>query len=117
MAIIARRIPSGLDGVRRGGLGDASSCGPNQQWDPNYVFNGIKGQCTPKGSPMTPASSSPSFFESFMSAMFPKPATPAAAATPQVVIQQAPGMSTNTKIALGVGAVGLVALILIATRK
>lgn len=107
MSIIARRIRSGLDG--------AESCGPNQQWDPNYVFQGIKGQCTPKGSPMTPAPS-PGFFESFMSAMF-KPPAASVPVAPQVIVQQAPGMSTNTKIALAAGAVGLVALVLFATRK
>lgn len=48
--LIARRGYSGA-------LGDASSCGPDQQWDPNFVFNGIKGQCTPKGSPMAAADS------------------------------------------------------------
>jgi len=107
MAIISRPIRSGLDGA-------GNSCGSNQQWDPNYVFQGIKGQCTPKGSPMT-APPSPGFFESFMSAMFPRPATPVAA--PQVIVQEDPGMSQNTKIALAVGVVGLVALVLIATRK
>jgi len=48
--LIARRGYSGA-------LGDASACGPDQQWDPNFVFNGIKGQCTPKGSPMAAADS------------------------------------------------------------
>lgn len=43
--------------ARQSGLSGAESCGPNQQWDPNYKFNGIVGQCTPKGSPMTPAPS------------------------------------------------------------
>lgn len=105
--IYARRIRSGLDG--------AESCGTNQKWDPNYVFNGIKGQCVPSSQPLVQVASTPGFFDSFMSAMFPKPAAPAAA--PQVIIQQAPGMSTNTKIALAAGAVGLVALVLFATRK
>jgi hypothetical protein len=108
MAIIARRIRSGLDG--------AESCGPTQQWDPNYVFQGIKGQCTPKGSPMTPAPS-PGFFESFMSAMFKPPAAPTAMVPAAVAPASSQGMSQNTMIALGLGAVGLVALVVIATRK
>lgn len=51
----------------------------------------------------------------FRSDRDPRPATPVAA--PQVIVQKDPGMSQNTKIALAVGAVGLVALVLIATRK
>lgn len=106
MAIIARRIPHPLSG--------AADCGPNQQWDPNYVMPGLPpGQCTPKGSPMTPAPSSPGFFESFMSAMFPKPTAPAQTQ----VVPVAQGMSQNTMIALGLGAVGLLAVVLVATRK
>ena len=63
MSIIARRIPYGLGRYPtttvnaftvRGGMGGAESCGPNQQWDPNYVYAGIKGQCTPKGSAFAP---------------------------------------------------------------
>jgi hypothetical protein len=105
MAIIARRIPSQLSG--------ASDCGPNQQWDPNYAFPGLPpGQCTPKGSPMTPAPSS-GFFDNFMSAIFPKPAAP-----PTQIVQAAPsGMSQNTMIAIGLGAVGLLAIVMLATRK
>jgi hypothetical protein len=40
------------------GLSGAESCGPDQQWDPNYKFGTLTGQCTPKGSAMTPAPSS-----------------------------------------------------------
>lgn len=102
---IARRIPSPLAG--------AESCGPTQQWDPNFVFNGIKGQCTPKGSPMTKA---PGFFESFMSAMTPKPAA-APSVSPYVVAPAAAsGMSQNTMIAIGLGAVGLVGLLMLARK-
>jgi hypothetical protein len=107
MAIIARRIPHPLSG--------AADCGPNQQWDPNYVMPGLPpGQCTPKGSPMTPAPA-PGFFDSFMSAMFPKSATPTA--SPPFMPPQPSGMSQGTLIALGLGAVGLLAIVLVATRK
>lgn len=107
MAYRSTRIPNTLAG--------AESCGPNQQWDPNYVFNGIKGQCVPKGQPLVQmASSSPGFFESLMSAFStPKYATPSAPAAP-VVVQQ--GMSQNTMIAIGLGAVGLVALVMLARK-
>lgn len=122
--IYAKRIPSGLGYVPsgtvrahtvRGGLGGAESCGPTQQWDPNYVFNGIKGQCTPKGSPMTPAPK-PGFWESFAAGLtspFTKPA-PAPAAAP-VIIQQG-GMSQNTMIAIGLGAVGLLAIVMLSRK-
>lgn len=110
MAIIyAKRIPSGLDG--------AESCGPNQKWDPNYVFNGIKGQCVPSSQPLVQMASEPGFLTSFMSAFStPKYATPMPTAPAAVAPARAAGMSMNTKIAIGVG-VGLVALVLIATRK
>lgn len=108
MSIIARRIPSPLAG--------AESCGPSQQWDPNYVFNGMKGQCTPKGSPMT--SGAKGFLDSFMTAFTPKAPAPAPAASSYVTapVAAARGLPTSTKIAIGVGAVGLVALIVL-TRK
>jgi hypothetical protein len=33
-----------------GPMGDASSCGPDQEWDSGCVFAGITGQCVPKGT-------------------------------------------------------------------
>ncbi len=106
--IYAKRIPSQLEG--------AESCGPSQQWDPNYVFNGIKGQCTPKGSPMAAGSSNivGAIFGG-LSALL-KPATPAPTAGGAPAYVPPSGMSPNTMIALGLGAAGLVALVLI-TRK
>jgi hypothetical protein len=114
--IYARRIPSGLGG--------SANCGADQQWDPNYVVPGTTlppGQCTPKGSAMTPA---PSKFDAFMSSLFPAPApapAPTAGMTPAqvqaMIASQKGGMSTTTMIAIGVGAVGLLALIMVATRK
>lgn len=108
--IRAYRIPSQLDG--------AESCGPNQQWDPNYVFNGIKGQCTPKGTPlvqMASGSSKPGFFESFMTAFTPKP-TAAPAMPAYAAPAPSSGMSQNTMIAIGLGAVGLIALVMLARK-
>lgn len=122
--IIARRIPSGLGylpttTVRahtvRGGLGGAESCGPTQQWDPNYAMPGLPpGQCVPKGSAMTKPSVGSSIFSSVMS-LFSTPTPPAYYPAPPLPAPA--GMSTNTKIAIGLGAAGLVALALIATRK
>lgn len=106
--IIARRIPSQLAG--------AESCGPNQQWDPNYVMPGLPpGQCTPKGSPMTPGPSG-GFFDSFLQSMFPRPVTPM---VPGGVMPMMPqqGMSQNTMIALGLGAVGILAIAMMASRR
>ncbi len=128
--IISRRIPSGLGYINagtvrahtvRGGLGGAESCGPNQQWDPNYVYPGLPpGQCTPKGSPMTPAPSpglASSLFTGLMAAFKP-PATP----TTTTVYVPTPaaassGMSKNTMIAIGLGAVGLLAVVMLASKK
>jgi hypothetical protein len=31
-------------------MSGAESCGPDQEWDPDAEFRGIKGQCVPKGS-------------------------------------------------------------------
>lgn len=113
MAIIyARRIPHGLSG--------AESCGPNQKWDPNYVFQGIKGQCVPASQPLVQmASQSTStagqIFTGLMSLFStPKTATPTYVA-PAVAPKQ--GMSDNTMIAIGLGALGLLAVVMIATRK
>jgi hypothetical protein len=127
--IISRRIPSGLGRVSahtvRGGLDGAESCGPDQQWDPNFVFMGVKGQCTAKGSPMTPTPDA-GWFADFMTTAFPKPAAPAVTAgmTPAQVQQMiaaqkagAGGMSTNTMLAIGAGAVGLIIVIALASRK
>ena len=95
-------------------LGGPESCGPNQQWDPNATFPGLPpGQCTPKGSAMTPAPT-PGFFASFTSAMFPPTAKIAPATTPAFV-PPAPqhGMSQGTMIAIGAGVVGLVAILML----
>jgi hypothetical protein len=99
MAIIARRIPSPLGYVRahtvRGGMGGAESCGPTQKWDPNYVFQGIKGQCVLSKQPLVPAPVAPS---------------------DRGVLKKFEHLPKGAKIAIGVGVVGLVAVILIATR-
>ena len=105
------------------GLGGAESCGQNQQWDPNYKFGNITGQCTPKGTPMTPTPE-PGLFDKFMGTMFPAPVAPApqpgmtpAQVQAMIAAQKSGGMSQNTMIALGLGAVGLLAVVMIASRK
>lgn len=83
------------------------NCGADQVFDPNLVYNGIKGQCVPKGATMT-APPKAGFLETILKgAMF--SATPVA---PAVIYAPAPGaMSTTTKIALAGGAVLLIALL------
>lgn len=123
MAIISRRIPSSLGylpnyTVRahtvRGGLGGAESCGPTQQWDPNYVFQGIKGQCTPKGTPLASQSQWGAGITAALTSLW-KPATPATS-LPAYAPAPAGGMSRNTMIAIGLGAAGLLAIVML-TRK
>ncbi len=31
-------------------MGDASACGPGQEWDAGCTYNNIKGQCVPTGT-------------------------------------------------------------------
>lgn len=105
---IMKRIPSPLAG--------AEACGPDQHWDPNYTFNGIKGQCTPKSTPLTPASGINAVLDAIasMGAGLLKP--PAAAAPAAAAVPSKSGMSQNTMIAIGVGAVGLIALVMLARK-
>ena len=137
MSIVARRIPYGLgyyptSTVRaytvRGGMGGAESCGPTQQWDPNYVYDGIKGQCTPKGSAFAPKPSTDwGELATSLSTMFaPKPGAPkyvqvaprflAPAAAAAATSPAPSGMSSNTMLAIGLGAAGLLAVVML-TRK
>lgn len=110
----------------------AHGCGPNQQWDPNYVFGGTTGQCTPRGSPMTPGPSGaqkPGIFDAVMALFasaappvygqpgYPGYAQPGYPGSPYPYPPQSQGMSQNTMIALGLGAVGLLALVLVTTGK
>jgi threonine dehydrogenase-like Zn-dependent dehydrogenase len=71
---------------------------------------------------------SPGLFDKFMSTMFPAPVAPApqpgmTPAQVQAMIAaqksdgKSDGMSQNTMIALGLGAVGLLAVVMIASRK
>ena len=111
MAIIARRIPHGLGYISahtvRGGLGE-SSCPPG--FHPSISGSGCAADA--KSAP-TPQPEKPSFLTNVMSAIIKPPAAPGA--MPAAPVRA--GMSTNTKIAIGVGVVGLAALVLIATRK
>lgn len=93
-------------------LGGAADCGPDQQWDPNATFPGLPpGQCTPKGSPMTPApekSAVTSFFEALVAP------SPVVRAGTTYVPTASTGISTTT-LALAGGAALL--LILLAARR
>jgi len=106
----------------RGGLGGAESCGPNQQWDPNYKFGEFTGQCTPKGSPMTPAPKAGTDWGALakgLTGLFPAakpPTTPMPGGVPAYYPPPSSGMSTNTMIMIGLGAAGLLALVML-TRK
>ena len=113
MTIYARRIRSGLDG--------AESCGTNQKWDPNYVFNGIKGQCVPASQPLVQMASSGTNWGSLansLTSLFstPKAPTPTTIPMPTYAPAAKSGMSQNTMIAIGLGAVGLLAIVML-TRK
>jgi hypothetical protein len=145
MSIIARRIPSGLGylpstTVRahtvRGGLGVEEALGffmlPAYSTTPTttstapatatvgctggYIKN-VYGYCAP---PPTPAKSTDwgSIASSLSSFLTPKAATPAApaAAMPAYMPAASGGMSKGTMIAIGVGAVGLLAVVML-TRK
>lgn len=103
------------------GLGGAESCGPDQQWDPNFEFAGVKGQCTPKGSPMTPGPAGPSIGEKISGGVadfFKVLAAGKAAQPPTPIIVQAPsrgGVSTTTLAIAGGAALLLIAIL--ASRK
>jgi hypothetical protein len=103
--LIARQGYSGLSGPE--------TCGPDQQWDPNFVIPGLPpGQCTPKGSTMVAAPSSGivSTIGSFLGGLF-KSSTPAA----PVII--APQSSTPTwLLPVAIGGAGLVAIMLLTKR-
>lgn len=43
-----RTKKAGLMGLL--GLGDVTSCGPDQVWDPNVSFYGTQGQCMPRAN-------------------------------------------------------------------
>lgn len=105
--LVARQGYSGLSGPE--------ACGPNQQWDPNFVIAGLPpGQCTPKGSAMTPPPSGGgvlSTIGSFLGGLF-KPSTP----TAPVII--APQSSTpDWLLPVAIGGVGLVAVLLITKQR
>jgi hypothetical protein len=102
------------------GLGGAESCGPTQQWDPNFVFAGIKGQCTPAGSPMTPGAgqSIGDKISGGVADFFKVLSASKTAAPPAPIIIQAPsrgGISTTTLVVAGGAALLLVAIL--ASRK
>lgn len=105
------------------GLGDASSCGADQIWDPNAQYPGLPpGQCMPRSSytaaqiaaldAQNKASSGPGIAASIFGALLGGLVTPSP--TPGVIAAPASsGISTGTALAIGAGAI---ALIVIATR-
>ncbi len=113
--LIARRGYAGLSG--------AESCGPNQQWDPNFVFNGIKGQCTPKGSPMAEGeegwlSKIGNFFSGAVKGAIniygsTKVAEGQNAAYQQMLLQQQANQMPSWVLPVAIGGVGLVAVLML----
>ena len=106
------------------GLGGAEACGPNQMWSPDYVYNGIKGQCLSveqfkawEAQKAAGGGSGGGWFDSLV-----KGATDVlkARVTPAPVtnITSAPGsgMSTTTKVAIA-GGVLLAAGLIWKSRK
>jgi len=127
--IYARRIRSGLG---------ASDCGPGQTLRGDVTYAGAKGQCMTDaqyaeckskgaifGRPCT-VDAGGGFWESFnsgLSTLFtgtagpaPTPGMTPAQVQAMMAAQRGGGMSTNTMIAIGLGAVGLLALVMV-TRK
>lgn len=116
---------------RRGlsGLGGVENCGPDQVWDPNVEFYGIKGQCMPRKNysasqlenpnaipgvvKTAGASSGPSTAQNVISSILGVLTAPAAAPVAPVYYPPAQsGMSSTTKLALAAGgALLLVAVI------
>lgn len=101
------------------GLGGAESCSAAQDWDPNCEFNGIKGQCVPRGTigkapGCTYSTSSSSsgvwgFLSSIVSGGSQVLAAKATPAPVTNVITPGGGMSTTAKVAIaGAAALGLV---------
>lgn len=105
--IIARRIPSPLAGP--------TDCPTGQYYDPNYVYGGgiPNGACVPVGTPPTGSKPAPGFFDSVIGALFPKPTVP----TMMPPMMPPSGISTNTMLAIGIGAIGLVTVVLLASRR
>lgn len=108
------------------GLGDVSSCGADQVWDPNISFFGTQGQCMPRAN-YTPdqlvnpnvipgvvktkgggGSAAGDFFKNLLGGLAAGAATPAQ--VPVIIAPAQSGMSTTTKLALAGGA----ALLLVA---
>jgi len=110
------------------GLGDASSCGADQVWDPNVTYLGIKGQCMPRSSytasqlvdpnaypgiVKTAGSSSSSLASSILGTLLGGLLNKSTPAQTPVVVQQPSGVSTTTIAIVGAAAL---AAVLIATR-
>lgn len=118
---------------RRGlsGLGGVENCGPDQVWDPNIEFYGIKGQCAPRanysasqlenpnaipGVVKSKSGSSSSTAGDILKSILGVMSAPAAAPMAPVYVAPAAGMSSTTKIAIAGGA-ALLVVALLASRN
>ena len=117
-----RKKSGGLMGLL--GLGDVSSCGPDQVWDPNVSFYGTQGQCMPRANyrpeqlenpnavpgvvKTTGAISGGSDWTKLLGGLLAnatKPTTPAPYPYP---VPASSGMSTGTMLMLGALGLGIV---------
>ncbi len=115
------------------GLGGVESCGPDQVWDPNVEFYGVKGQCMPRknytaaqlenpnaipGVVKTTgaSSSSSSFITDFFKALTATPAAAPAATAPVYVAPAATSVMGMSPTTLAIAGGGALLLILLATR-
>ena len=141
--IIARRIPSGLGNFPRsttveahtvrGGLGTTYGCGADQTMRNDVTYAGIKGQCMTDAQYAECKSTGKVFGQpcgvdtggdsgsgaegailGVLTSFFapPKPTMP----TGPAMAPRQQGMSQSTMIALGIGAVGLLAIVMLASK-
>lgn len=106
------------------GLGGAESCGPDQQWDPNYKFGTLTGQCTPKGTAMSPAASSggvgsvlQTIGGALVNAFTGSQRAAGQSAAYQSYLSQQQGGGTNWIVPVAIGGAGLVLALVLLRRK
>ncbi len=118
-----RKKKSGIAGLL--GLGDVSSCGYDQVWDPNITVGGNVGQCMPRANYSASQLENPNAFPGVVKsssssssggsdwtkllggliANATKPATPAPYPYP---VAASSGISTGTLVAIGALGLGLI---------